>query len=244
MEPLIITAQTPHGVVLSRPWGIALDALLASVIWHRRKMEARATGSPWARYDPGVTPATIPLPLLRCGSAVDDDWHWMATFSDQHPHVEQPETRWRTGRTDHTRLQQLSPDIPGSRVSDRRGRYQFRSIPILAHPVTHLTWRAVGDPMQIEELLIDLPAVGKHTGSGEGVVSAWTVEADTTATWWAAGHEHEPGILGRPTPRRCLAELSPDTQRSVFAAHFERTTAVHPPYLHPSTQRLAFEPHR
>ena len=44
MLALQITATTPHGVVLSRPWGMALDGLLASVLWHRRKWTARAAG--------------------------------------------------------------------------------------------------------------------------------------------------------------------------------------------------------
>lgn len=41
MIALEITATTPHGIVLSRPWGVAFDGLLASVLWHRRKWDAR-----------------------------------------------------------------------------------------------------------------------------------------------------------------------------------------------------------
>jgi hypothetical protein len=79
---LIVTAFTPHGVVLSRPWGVALDGLLASVVWHRRKAQIAATGGRLA-YCHDVDPEPLELPLARCGD--DADWHWMATFADLHP---------------------------------------------------------------------------------------------------------------------------------------------------------------
>ena len=58
MVPLLVTATTPHGVVLSRPWGVALDGLMASVLWHRRKWAARASGS-YLTYRHDHTPEGI-----------------------------------------------------------------------------------------------------------------------------------------------------------------------------------------
>ncbi|CAM3305033.1 CRISPR-associated protein Cas6 C-terminal domain-containing protein [Tsukamurella hominis] len=242
-RPILVKADTPHGVVLSRPWGIALDGLLSSVIWHERKFAARAAGLPWERFSPTRAPEELPLPLQRCGDpATDPDWHWMCTFGQTETGtIERPDTRWRTSRTDHTRLQQLSPVISHSRVSDRRGRYQNRVIPVLVHQTLSLTWRAVGDPDRVRELLEELPAIGKYTGTGEGVVARWTVDDADHLTGWSAGHEHAPGILGRATPGRCLEHR--DAPADLGEQHPVRVTAVRAPYLHPSTQHEAFLPH-
>lgn len=244
MIALQITATTPHGIVLSRPWGVALDGLLASVLWHRRKWAAREAGH-HLTYQPDAPQEDLPLPLARCGDPDhDDDWHWLATFADLHPRVQavtEPDIRWRTSQTDHTRLQQLAPVIAragGGGVSDRTGRYQRRVVPVMAHPATHLTWRAVGDPEAIRDLLTDLPAIGKHTGVGEGVITQWEVTETPEVAPWSAGHEHEPGILGRTTPPRCLDDCP------TMATGPLGTGSLRPPYLHPGSRSTAYQPAR
>jgi len=238
-QPLLITATTPHGVVLSRPWGIAFDGLLASVLWDRQKWAARASGT-WLTYNHEHPPQRIDLPLALCGDPDHhDDWHWMATFADLHPHhATEPDIRWRTSRTDHQRLQQLAPVIGRQAVSDRAGRYQRRVVPVLAHPATSVTWRAVGDPYRIHDLLSELTSIGKHRGVGEGVVTGWDITAPPELDEWSAGHEHSTGVLGRPTPQRCL------TQHPVNPAHSAIRTAIRPPYLHPTSRVSAYPPDR
>lgn len=243
MRPLLITATTPHGLALSRPWGIALDGLLASVLWHRHKLAAREAGS-YVSYRPEHEPVALELPLARCGNPDrDHDWHWMATFADLHPHelgTIDPDIRWRTSRTNHTRLQQLAPHIGSQSVSDSQGRYQRRVIPVHAHPARTATWRAVGDGHAIGDLLTDLPSIGKHRGVGEGVVTRWEVaELDPhETTVWSAGHEHSPGVLGRTAPPRCLAQCpSAVTGPPIMSA-------IRPPYLHPGSRTTAYQPAR
>lgn len=237
--PLRVTATTPHGVVLSLPWGIALDGLLASVLWHRRKWSARQAGV-HLTYHHDQPPEPIELPLARCGDpATDDDWHWMATFADLHPHTySDPDIRWRTSRTDRHRLQALTPAGGSNVVSDRSGRYQHRMIPVIAHPVTSLTWRAVGDPDAIRDLLADrrLKAIGKHTGVGEGVVTRWEVTETPDVTDWAAGHEHEPGVIGRTIPLRCLRHETHIAPSGL--------ATIRPPYLHPYSRTHTYPPAR
>jgi CRISPR type IV-associated protein Csf3 len=237
---LKITATTPHGIVLSRPCGVALDGLLASVLWHRRKWTARAAGET-ATYRHSETPQTLDLPLARCGDPDhDDDWHWMATFADLHPRTQdviEPDIRWRTSRTDRSRLQHLSPNIGSQAVSDNTGRYQKRIVPVIAHPATSLTWRAVGDPDHIRDLLTDLPSIGKHRGVGEGLVTHWAIKETPDVSEWAAGHEHEPGILGRTAPPRCVTNPATTTGPSGLAT-------LRPPYLHPASRTVAYQPTR
>ena len=237
MIALQITATTPHGVVLSRPWGVAFDGLLASVLWHRRKWAARAAGEHFT-YRHSDTPETLELPLARCGDPDNDgDWHWMATFADLHPrphNTAEPDIRWRTSRTDCHRLQHLTPVIGRQAVSDSTGRYQRRIVPVLAHPATKLTWRAVGDPDLIRDLLTELPSIGKHRGVGEGRVTHWDVTETSDVPEWVAGHEHEPGVLGRTVPPRCLKN---STGTGPLGA-----ATVRPPYLHPVSRTTAYQP--
>lgn len=244
MIALQITATTPHGIVLSRPWGVAFDGLLASVVWHRRKWAARAAGD-HLTYQRDAPQEILQLPLARCGDPErDPDWHWMATFADLHPRnqaVTEPDVRWRTSRTDHHRLQQLAPTIAkagGGGVSDTTGRYQRRVVPVMAHPATQLTWRAVGDPKHIRNLLTELPSIGKHTGVGEGLVTRWEVTETPAVSDWSAGHEHEPGVLGRSTPPRCLDPTATTSTGPLG------TGSLRPPYLHPASRTTAFQPAR
>lgn len=240
MIALRITATTPHGIVLARPWGVALDGLLASALWHRRKLHAHNAGQ-HLTYQPDTIPETIDLPLARCGDPDSDtDWHWMATFADLHPHTHRdtdPDIRWRTSRTDRQRLQDLAPTIGSQVVVDSYGRYQRRIIPVMAHPATTLTWNAVGDPHRIRDLLTDLPSIGKHRGVGEGLVTRWQVDPTPDTAPWSAGHEHQPGVLGRTTPPRCLPDHTLQTGPL-------GTATIRPPYLHPHTRTTAYQPAR
>jgi CRISPR type IV-associated protein Csf3 len=238
MIALQITATTPHGIVLSRPWGVALDGLLASVLWHRRKWAARAAGQ-YLTYQHTDVPEPLELPLARCDDPAHDDWHWMATFADLHPHshdAAEPDIRWRTSRTDRHRLQHLAPVIGNHAVSDSKGRYQRRVIPVMAHPATSLTWRAVGDPNLIRDLLIDVPSIGKHRGVGEGLVTRWEVTETPDVPDWVAGHEHEPGVLGRTVPMRCLDDTAGTKTGPLGVA------TIRPPYLHPGSRTTAYQP--
>jgi CRISPR type IV-associated protein Csf3 len=219
---------------------VALDGLLASVLWHRRKWAARATGEDFT-YQDSQTPETLDLPLGRCGDPERDaDWHWMATFADLHPcpqNAIEADIRWRTSRTDRTRLQHLSPVIGSQAVSDSTGRYQRRVVPVMAHPATTLTWRALGDPDRIRDLVTDLPSIGKHRGIGEGVVARWEVSETPEVSDWVAGHEHEAGVLGRTAPPRCLDHASTVTGPL-------GTATVRPPYLNPASRTTAYQPAR
>ena len=65
MIALIVTAS-PARCGAVPPVGVALDGLLASVVWHRRKAQIAATGGRLA-YCHDVDPEPLELPLARCG---------------------------------------------------------------------------------------------------------------------------------------------------------------------------------
>ena len=133
----------------------------------------------------------------------------------------------RSSRTDHADLQRLAPSVP-STVSDTRGHYRKRLIPAVATITATATWRAVGDPEKIAELLAEVTEIGKYRTSGEGRVIAWTIEPAPGDDVWSAGHEHHPGVLGRSTPAPCITD-HPDITHGGRAR-----VAVRAPYAHPS----------
>ena len=107
-------------------WSVGLGAVASPKVGCPRRRQDFT-------YQHSQTPETLDLPLARCGDPEQDaDWHWMATFADLHPRPQdatEPDIRWRTSRTDRTRLQHLSPVIGSQAVSDSTGRYQRRIVP-------------------------------------------------------------------------------------------------------------------
>lgn len=128
-------------------------------------------------------------------------------------------------------------NIPRSAVSDRRGRYQTRTIPVIAHPTTTVSWRAVGDPELVADLLAGLDSIGKHRAVGEGRVTRWHITETPELDEWAAGHEHDPGVLGRTAPPRCLTNTTTTTGPL-------GTGTLRPPYLHPASRSTTYQPAR
>lgn len=227
MQPLTVTAHLAFGICQGRPWGLALDGLLASVLWHDHKA---TTG---ARYTPAQTPADLDLPLDRC-TAADGQWHWAATFAHTTPVDPDPDVRMRYLATDRDDLTRLAGTLPTT-VSDHQGRYRRRQTPAIALVTPTATWQAVGDIDAITELLAGIHRIGKHRGGGEGEVSRWTV-TPSGRDWWSAGHESIPGVLGRTALPGCLT-AHPDT-----ACGPRERTGLRPPYLHPSRRGDAVLP--
>ena len=77
----------------------------------------------------------------------------------------------------------------------------------------------------------------EHTGVGEGLVTRWEVTETPDVPDWTAGHEHEPGVLGRTAPPRCLDDRTIDTGPLGIGA-------LRPPYLHRASRAEAFQPAR
>lgn len=242
--PCTVTARLQQGVVLDVLFGTALDGLLASVIRGRAKAAASAvtgtliTGS---LLDGGLhaeSPAVVDLPLARCGTETDPDWHWMCTTAhptgfDGAPLASNPDVHYQHSRVRERVLEHVALVLPAS-LPPSSGRYRMRRLPVVSTPAVAVTWQAVGDPAQIADLLTGLPAIGRRRGTGEGAVVSWEITAapehlDDSTVRNRYGHCHRDGTLGRPTPARCMHGLALPADR-------EGVAGIRPPYWHPSTQ--------
>lgn len=227
--PMQITAHMAGGVATAHPWGLALDGLLAAQLWR----DHAATSDPATLQWPSQTdtPPDLPLPLHRCTTA-GELWHWSATcaYTDAPASIEV--RRW-TARLDHAALETLTATLPKN-LSPSKGRYRTRQMPLFVTLTNRLTWRAVGDPSQVADLLSPISAIGKKRSQGEGRVLRWTVEPIDIDPW-DAGHLHPDQSLGRPVPACCAGAL-PDSPTML--------AGIRPPYMHPGRQHQLHVPVR
>lgn len=229
LVPLLIRARLASGIAHATPWGIALDGLLASEIWHARKAALRAQG----RLTPALAevsdPEDLDLPLARCPGAGGALWHWAATcsFPEGLP-VTLPDVRYWTGRLDTRAAEHAAARLP-ARIPERQGRYRARNMPLLVTVTPSVAWHAVGDPDMIRDILAGIRAIGKKRSYGEGHVLAWDV-APSQAPWWEAAHLHPDGTLGRPAPAACLKG------HGAISDGGTGTAGIRPPNMHHGRQ--------
>jgi len=229
-RPLRITAHLASGIAQSAPWGIALDGLIAAEIWAEQKAAARAAGDDYTRAMDQVSPPDLDLPLSRCMRAGDDLWHWASTCGYHGATSLPTDVRTWTGRLDHRDLETVATDLPKV-ISERQGRYRARLMPLLVTPCSSITWHAIGDRDDLQNLLGSIMSIGKKRSSGEGHVLSWEIEPDPTLDDFTAAHLHPDGTLGRPTPASCLRGLSGVSDGGVGLA------GLRPPYMHQARQR-------
>ncbi len=228
-----VRAWLAGGIAQSAPWGIALDGLLAGMLWADRRAAAREAGVHLAGPSEVGCPEDFDLPLARCDGSGGQGWHWAAgcAFPEQRPHHAPIEVRYWTGRVDQGASGQVAETFPQV-VSDRRGRYRARRMPLIVTPCASVVWRAVGDVDGVWDLVSGIWSVGKKRAAGEGRVLRWEVTAlDEGADRWAAAHLHPTGDLGRPTPVECLAGRDVPTGGLGCAG-------LRPPYMHPARQQV------
>lgn len=225
MEPLEVIAHMATGVAHTLPWGISLDGILASELWHQTKTSFDLA-TPALDAD---NPPDLDLPLAVCSTPDASQWHWAATCGYPDPIPPQPDVHHWTGRVDHRHVEHLATGLPKT-VSDRQGRYRARRMPLLTTPCRTLTWHAVGDLDQVTKLLADVHAIGKKRSQGEGRVLSWSITRAPHLDEFSAGHLSPAGTLGRPCPADCL------TGRQILHGGLG-LAALRPPSMHPSRMR-------
>jgi len=229
MGSMVVRAELASGIAQAAPWAPALDGILASQVWARRKSEEIAAGNYHVRALDRENPVDLDLPLARCPLPGSDQWHWLATCGMPEQVAGTTRVHTWTGRVDARDLEQVAARLPAT-VSARQGRYRARRMPLLVAPCRTIVWRAVGDPAAVEKLLAGIDAIGKKRSSGEGRVLSWSILADPGIPTLEAGHLHPDGSLGRPVPAPC---------QDVLAAAVTGgwgTAGLRPPYMHRSRQ--------
>lgn len=229
--PLTVKARLASGLVTAHPWGIALDGLLASLLWARQVNDTDPTHLAWPSQSREVP--DLDLPLARCSCPGTGQWHWAAGCSWAADPV--LDVRQWTSQPDWRGLDRLTGGLPAS-LSDRRGRWRARVMPLYCQVADTVIWRAVGDPDRIRDLLGAVHSIGKKRSQGEGRVLSWTVEPAPQLSFYEAAHLQPDGTLSRPTPDACLP---PD----LAAEHALARAGLRPPYMHPSRQAMVRLPH-
>nr|WP_301851018.1 hypothetical protein [Rhodococcus pyridinivorans] len=224
--PFTVRARLSAGYAHGTPWGLSLDGLLASEIWETRKAAARAKGRDWVAYDVDRTPQEIDLPLDRCCSGGGKRWHWSATFAYPEDELPGPHVQNWISRQDQSALAQMASKLP-KHISERKDRYRVWVMPLPLTIAPSLTWRAVGDPVAVSELLQAVVAIGKKRASGHGLVLEWEITPEPEADPWEFSHLHPDGSLGRTAPAECLRG------RSEIPHGGHGHIGLRPPYMHP-----------
>lgn len=228
--PLDVIAHLAHGLAASLPWGLALDGLLASQLWDDRKPTLDQHGSP-----DNLDPDDLDLPLARCPGDGGHDWHWSATFSTAEPIAPDPvEPRMILHRIDHRDLEHTATALP-MHLHDDKGRYRTRWMPILTTLTPTLTWRVVGDPDAIANLLSGICSIGRRRHTGEGVVTRWDITRRPDLDPWAAAHLAPDNTIARPTPAACLQGRHVTHGGLGWAG-------IRPPYFSPARARELYLP--
>lgn len=170
--PMIVTAETPHGVSAAGAWPLMLDGILAGVA-HR------------GHADIGVVDHHVPtLPLVRSRGLSETfqggdragrgrkQWWWMASAGMFDRDV--TDVRWWHSRLNDTRVNDVASDLPATLLKSG-GRYKGWRMLDAVTVTRSVTWFAVGDADLVRAMLANVPAIGDARSRGEGAVTRWTV---------------------------------------------------------------------
>lgn len=231
--PVKVTAHLESGIAHATPWGISLDGILASELHHESKARLLEQGQEHTPLVEQVEPVDLPLPLARCEHG--QDWHWAATCSwpvDGHGLL--PDVQSWISRVDHRALTDVVDESLQKVIDDQRGRYRSHLMPLLVTTASAVSWTCIGDLEAIAGLLHPVRAIGKKRAHGQGHVLRWEVSPAEDVDWWAAGHLHPDGTLGRPCPAECLdhATTSVVGREDLGVGR----TGIRPPLVHSARQ--------
>lgn len=209
MHPLKITAQMAGSIAIARPEDIALDGILAYQVLRRHfggefyylpnpqevlyfaqlplemrgspEVQKLATGDVWMNTGQGIVDES--LRYWSCSSAQIQikgygTLHWNKRFDAQ------------ASLSDYI-------DFGGKveKVIIEQGQYKSCHMPLTVIKCDSVRWYVYGDKGGIENLLSDVPAIGKKRAQGNGTVLKWTVEQipEDYSEW-------KSGDLMRPIP--------------------------------------------
>lgn len=184
--PLTITAHTPAGFSAGDPWSPTLDGMLAWVFMKRLLGPDFGTNL-------DLRPVTgLPLAVEAFG----DQWWYACGLPEFTPlHQRDKHLHRRFNAEDAERFL-----VGKRRIETAMGAHKNLRKPRLVNVAGTVTWRAVGDPAAIRNLLTEIPAIGLGWSRGLGQVTRWTVAEGFEGTlrrWVPADYARAHGITGR-----------------------------------------------
>jgi hypothetical protein len=159
IEPMRVTATLSGGLAMNhRPM---LDGVLAAVYAYRERLQI-------PRGLAELVPIRVPLAMSDCDR--------YAMCSEAQLEIEERELRYKQRRPIVEQLARFAPKA--RRVQITAGPNKAYRIPYALNLLTgdSLHWFALGDRAMVLALLREVFSLGKHRGSGKGLVSSWDVD--------------------------------------------------------------------
>jgi hypothetical protein len=188
MKPLKITAW------LDAPLAGEIPMLDSIVEWSMSlHLDSICPGVKRAGPDEPVEPGTIPIPIRRrrvgrfpvplCSAGITP-----APIIDTHEHFHMSMAGIRATETCDRRV-----------LSVKSGQHRSYRLPLRVRVVDRVCWYVVGRAKDLRRWLRGVPAVGKKTAYGYGLVARWEVEPAGEDWSWFAPSPAGP-VLMRPLP--------------------------------------------
>lgn len=227
--PFTVTATLRSGVSMDEPYGLDLAGLIATRLRALARAQREAAGRLVSHPLPDTThpePDDMALPLSRCLGG--EDWHWLASCAIPVDPAEDPEARTFYRVVDSSWAQRAA-QRPLPYQHPGKGPHRDIMLPSPVMLCRALQWRAVGDPVQVHELLRTTFFIGRRRAVGEGKVLSWEVELaeDVDPSAWV--HAEGDQIL-RPVPAECAEALEVPYRMGMYAV---RPPSWHPDLLQP-----------
>ena len=169
-KPIRVTIATKTPVCLGHPW-LHLDGLLGHVIMRRELGESYYTlpSKKPLRLDRRFS---IRMPIARVRHPRLDDWFYRASVSF-----------FDSDKLYASTIYKRFHEAWSHRVATRKtkimlgkGFYRLHMIKLPYRPAGRVVFYAYGNPREVEDLLSDLPGLGKKTVIGFGGIREVTVE--------------------------------------------------------------------
>lgn len=221
--PVRVTAHLLQGAAYNPGEVVSLDGplLYATVLerlgedYYRTQPSKAELADETANPDPDV-----PLAVYRAGGT----WVYAVSAGEPHGRHGTDLTHWNKRIDDGALVMAVQDGIVdmgrSSKVQINSAQYKSYHMPIWTELVERIVWYALTpDPERLAYLLgAHVHHVGKHRGSGHGVVASWEVEhVEAPDDRWMCRPD---GALARPVPLAMLPDWDGPTERA----------PVRPPY--------------
>jgi CRISPR type IV-associated protein Csf3 len=175
LENLKVIAKLLTGQVATYDGHLPLDGILA-MAW-MRKHHPELVGQP-IDFNNMID---AELPLEKRGEG--DNWYWACSFACFTP-LKETKRYWHKRFDEQYAEKYIDFGKKRGTVNTKSGEYKAYRIPLNIILIPEITWYAVGDKEEVQELLTEITHIGKKSAQGLGAVREWTVNSiDEDLSW-------------------------------------------------------------